>query len=237
MFVCAAAILVGGRREHSLPRQIVAVALFAYVPGYLISIAIQFAILPRSHPLALIPMLQNQVLLGILNLGLLATPWERAVRQLKESALRDGLTRSWNRTAFKQRESLLADAANSLFLIDIDHFKRINDTFGHAAGDAVLIAFSGRIQALAAERGGMFVRLGGDEFVLVTPTTDDQDARELAEQVRTIPDPALTGLPPYSISVGIARVHADESGLSQAMARADRSLYRAKAGGRDQVAA
>jgi diguanylate cyclase (GGDEF)-like protein len=182
-------------------------------------------------------MLQDQVLLGILNLGLLATPWERALRQLRESVLRDALTGAWNRTALKQREADFAAPESSLFLIDIDHFKSINDTFGHAAGDAVLIAFAGRIQALAAERGGMFVRLGGDEFVMVAPTDDDHDARILAEQVRAIPDPSISDLPPYSISIGLARVQPGEISLSLALARADQSLYRAKASGRDQVAA
>jgi len=235
--VCAVAILIDGRREGALPRRIVAIALIAYMPGYLISIGTALFVPLRGTVVALVPMLQDQMLLGILNLGLLATPWERALRQLRESVLRDALTGAWNRAALKQRDALLADPASSLFLIDIDHFKSINDTFGHAAGDAVLIAFAGRIQAIAAERGGMFVRLGGDEFVMVAPTDDDQDARVLAEQLRPIADPSVSDLPPYSISIGLARVHAGETSLSPALARADQSLYRAKASGRDQVAA
>jgi diguanylate cyclase (GGDEF)-like protein len=83
----------------------------------------------------------------------------------------------------------------------------------------------------------MFVRLGGDEFVMLAPTADDRDARILAEQMRAIPDPSVTGLPPYSISIGVSRVRQGETVLSQALARADASLYRAKARGRDQVAA
>jgi diguanylate cyclase (GGDEF)-like protein len=234
---CAVGILIDGRREGGLPRRIVAVALLAYLPGYIISIGTNLFAPLRGTVVALVPMLQDQMLLGILNLGLLATPWERALRQLRESVLRDALTGAWNRTALKQREADLATPVSSLFLIDIDHFKTINDTFGHAAGDAVLIAFVGRIQALAAERGGIFVRLGGDEFVMVAPTDDDYEARVLAEQVRTLPDPSMSDLPPYSISIGVARVHPGEVTLSAAMARADQSLYRAKASGRDQVAA
>jgi len=236
MVICALAILLGGQ-DVATPRRMVGIAMLAYGPGYVISICVELWGSLGSAKLDLLPMLQDQVLLGVLNLGLLATPWERALRELKESALRDALTGAWNRTALKQHDKELARRETSLFLIDIDHFKRINDTHGHAAGDAVLIALSCRVQALAAERGGMFVRLGGDEFVMAAPTADDHDARALAELVRAIPDPDPSGLPPYSLSIGLARVHADETSLSQAMARADLSLYRAKAGGRDQVAA
>lgn len=236
MVICALAILRGGQ-DVATPRRIVAIAMLAYGPGYVISICVELWGTFSSTTIDLLPMLQDQVLLGVLNLGLLATPWERALRELKESALRDALTGAWNRTALKQQDKELAQRAISLFLIDIDHFKTINDTHGHATGDAVLIALTCRIQALAAERGGIFVRLGGDEFVMAAPTSDDQDARALAEMIRAIPDPETTGLPPFSLSIGLSRVHADETSLSQAMARADLSLYRAKAGGRDQIAA
>ena len=101
----------------------------------------------------------------------------------------------------------------------------------------MLIAFSSRIDGLAARHGGKFVRLGGDEFVMLAQTSGDEEAHRLAEEVRTIPDPALSGLPSYSISIGLSRVLAGESSLSPALARADLSLYRAKASGRDQVAA
>lgn len=83
----------------------------------------------------------------------------------------------------------------------------------------------------------MFVRLGGDEFVMLARTTDEADAYTLAEEVRAMPNPSLTGLPPFSISIGLARVAPNETSLSQALGRADMSLYRAKARGRDQVAA
>ena len=237
MMICAGAILIDSRSDVAVPRRIIGAALLAYGPGYIISVCVELWGSFGGGTLDLLPMLQDQLLLGIINLGLLATPWERALRQLRESVLRDALTGAWNRTALKQRESELAQPATSLFLIDIDHFKNINDTHGHAAGDSVLIAFVSRIQAMVAERGGMFVRLGGDEFVMLTPTCDDHEAYTLAEQVREVPDPAETGLPPYSISIGLARVHAGEISLSQALARADLSLYRAKASGRDQVAA
>lgn len=236
MVICAAAILRDGK-DVGVPRQIVGLAMLAYGPGYIISISVEIWGAFNSTMLDMLPMLQDQVLLGVLNLGLLATPWERALRELKESVLRDALTGAWNRSALKQHDAELARPSTSLFLIDIDHFKKINDTHGHATGDAVLIALSCRVQALAAERGGMFVRLGGDEFVMAAPTADEAEARALAEQVRAIPDPGSTGLPPFSLSIGLSRVHADEATLSHAMARADLSLYRAKAGGRDQIAA
>ena len=237
MVICALAILRSGGEDIAAPRRIVGIAMLAYGPGYIVSIGIELGGSFGSTTLDLLPMLQDQVLLGVLNLGLLATPWERALRELKESVLRDALTGAWNRAALKQHDAELAQPATSLFLIDIDHFKKINDTHGHAAGDAVLIALSDHVQALVAERGGMFVRLGGDEFVMAAPTADDREAGALAERIRAIPDPIAAGLPPFSLSIGQSRIHPDETSLSQAMARADLSLYRAKAGGRDQVAA
>lgn len=237
MVICACVILFGNRGEASIARRIVGIGLLAYGPGYVISICIEMGHAFSSITLDLLPMLQDQVLVGILNLCLLATPWERAVRELKESVLRDGLTGAWNRTWLKQHGAELASPITSLFLIDIDHFKAINDTFGHAAGDAVLIAFSSRIEGVAARRGGKFVRLGGDEFVMLAQTAGDEDAHRLAEEIRAIPDSALSGLPSYSISIGLTRVLAGEGSLSPALARADMSLYRAKASGRDQVAA
>lgn len=237
MVICACAILMGPAREISFPRRLVGITMLAYGPGYLASVWIELWGSFGTTTLDLLPMLQDQLLLGVLNLGLLATPWEKAVRLLMESARRDALTGAWNRAALKLADGDLARPANSLILIDIDHFKAINDTFGHAAGDAVLVAFASRIQLLATEHNGVFVRLGGDEFVLVAPTEDDADAHALAEQVRAIPAPDVSGLPHYSISIGVSRVEAGESGLSQALARADRSLYRAKEHGRDQVVA
>jgi diguanylate cyclase (GGDEF)-like protein len=237
MVICALAILKRTDGGVSLPRKIVGAAVLAYGPSYAISVWVELVGSTGTSTLDLLPMLQDQVLLGVLNLGLLATPWEKAIRQLRESVERDSLTGVWNRAALKKQDSELALPANSLFLIDIDHFKTINDTFGHAAGDSVLISFAARLQLLAAGRGGVFVRLGGDEFVLIAPTTNEHDAMALAEQVRVNPAPETTDLPNYSISVGLSRVHVGEQGLSLALARADRSLYRAKAGGRDQVAA
>lgn len=234
--VCTIAILRNAR-DGGTPRRIVGFALLAYTPGYVVSVSTQIWGPSHLTAMVLLPMLQDQVLLAVLNLGLLAAPWERALRALKESVLRDSLTGAWNRAALKQHETELACPSTSLFLIDIDHFKMINDTHGHAMGDAVLIALSDRVQALASERGGMFVRLGGDEFVMVAATAHDQDARALAEQILAIPGADKTGLPAFSLSIGLARVHADEGTLSHAMARADLSLYRAKAAGRDQVAA
>lgn len=132
--ICAVAIWMDRPDDGALPRRIVAVALFAYVPGFLVSIGMQLWAPLRDSALSLLPMMQDQVLLAVYNLGLLATPWEKALRQLRESVLRDALTGAWNRVALKQQESAFASSSTSLFLIDIDHFKSINDTYGHAAG-------------------------------------------------------------------------------------------------------
>jgi len=123
----------------------------------------------------------------------------------------------------------------SVLLFDIDHFKKVNDTYGHKAGDDVLL----RVASLARRemRGSDLVgRIGGEEFVCLMPGLGPNDARALAERLRAAiaADSGVQGLPPVTVSVGIACLGPNDDAGSL-LARADEALYGAKAGGRNQV--
>ena len=124
--------------------------------------------------------------------------------------------------------------ALSCVLLDIDHFKRINDTAGHASGDHVLRVMgqliNGRIRGVDSA-----ARWGGEEFLIVLPETTLQGASELAESMRALVEAtSFAVVPLVTVSIGVAAVEADES-AEQTVARADKHLYAAKASGRNRV--
>lgn len=128
-------------------------------------------------------------------------------------------------------------------MIDLDHFKRINDNFGHDTGDIVLRAMAEQMQAVAAdfpEDTAGCVRLGGEEFILVIDGIDERHAALAAENLRLRARRIVTAqkLDPQlrvSASIGLARQREHES-LDDVLQRSDLALYRAKDRGRDQVA-
>jgi diguanylate cyclase (GGDEF)-like protein len=155
----------------------------------------------------------------------------------------DSLTGLVNRHAFFERTEsarLLATRLRSpiaLMMIDIDHFKRINDQLGHAAGDEALVVFAATAQQALREHDIMG-RLGGEEFALVLPGTDLQGALQAAERLRQAVAAAV--LPnngsQYNMTVSIGVVVIDpQEHIKSALARADHALYAAKSGGRDRV--
>ncbi|HZG35302.1 MAG TPA: GGDEF domain-containing protein, partial [Gaiellaceae bacterium] len=118
-----------------------------------------------------------------------------------------------------------------LLMIDVDHFKTINDTWGHDAGDATLVAVARTIEKNV--RPGDFVaRYGGDEFIVLLPDLDVEEARKIAERVLAGVSHTLTE-PPITISVGLAAFRGDSrlSGIT-----VDQALYKAKTAGRNRVA-
>jgi diguanylate cyclase (GGDEF)-like protein/PAS domain S-box-containing protein len=165
---------------------------------------------------------------------------KRAEQELRDLAERDALTGLLNRRSFDRefelRLSLASGAAPlSLLLVDIDHFKRVNDTLGHEAGDRALVAVAGALRA-RARATDLVARLGGDEFALVVCTDDPERlAGDLLEAIRACSatcDGADRGL---SVSIGIAQSSAAvESAVL--LAAADAALYRAKSAGRDRAA-
>ncbi|WP_182113187.1 MULTISPECIES: diguanylate cyclase [unclassified Actinotalea] len=172
------------------------------------------------------------------------TELERLRRELADQALRDGLTGVHNRRSFEQQ---LADALTqaradgtplSLLLVDLDHFKRINDTHGHATGDRVLVEVARALEASTLP-GETLARLGGEEFVVLLPGLGGDEAVRRAEAVRArcaaVHVEVRGGVASVTISVGVAELPAD--GTADTILRdADRAMYAAKAAGRDRVA-
>ena len=122
-----------------------------------------------------------------------------------------------------------------MIAIDVDHFKSINDRYGHAAGDAVLVALATCAMRRLSGRD-LFVRLGGDEFIVVLADTARETALAFADDLRRA-FRALPDLPAWTASMGVSMVAAGETSLIRAIARADEALYEAKASGRDRAAA
>jgi len=168
----------------------------------------------------------------------------RLREQLRQQAISDGLTGLSNRRHFNELvEKELARArrhhlSTALLMLDIDHFKRINDTHGHPQGDAVLQRVAELLRS-QLRREDSVARVGGEEFALLLPRTDHAAAWVLAERIRRavheLPDllPAQAG--GISCSIGIAISDQGGDRLEQLYARADAQLYRAKQTGRNRV--
>ena len=161
--------------------------------------------------------------------------------ELRNLAVTDALTGVWNRR--HGTELLAADLsarrpgqALSLLMLDIDHFKTINDTFGHQAGDHVLIEIASRLRR-SLRGNDMVARWGGEEFVVLLRDCVLSDALRLAEDIRAaIAEVPFGALGSLTVSVGAAEVRADED-LTSWLGRADQALYRAKRAGRNEVVA
>ena len=160
--------------------------------------------------------------------------------QLEFLAARDPLTGIGNRRAMEQ-ELLLAIEAHSrrlgvfgLALLDLDHFKRINDSYGHEAGDETLVAFTALVQG-SIRKLDRFYRIGGEEFVLLLPGLDAAGLAILCEHVRAQVEAGLRCRDePITTSIGAVMLRPDDDSASW-LARADDALYRAKRGGRNRV--
>lgn len=168
---------------------------------------------------------------------------QAALEREQQSARTDELTGLHNRRHFfelAERECSVARRHGrplSVVLIDIDHFKQINDTFGHQAGDEVLARLAGTVAA-HRRSGDILARYGGEEFVLMLPETEAQSALRVAEQLRAavaadgVDTPS--GRANFTISAGVAQLGADAQTLEQLIRKADEALYAAKAQGRNR---
>ena len=164
---------------------------------------------------------------------------------LRKLARRDSLTELLNRRTFDDAlstEILRAgrfDHELSLLIIDIDHFKAVNDDHGHLAGDAVLQGLSDRLRAVSRSVDSVY-RYGGEEFVFILPETGLEGATEFAERIRRVVRERPFELPDghtreVTVSVGVVTMPQHGDNASTLIAAADAALYAAKRGGRDQV--
>lgn len=168
--------------------------------------------------------------------------------KLEKLAATDALTGAWNRLHFEQRLTEEIERAHrygqplSLLLLDIDHFKAINDRYGHPAGDDVLKWFA-RILAGSVKGRDTVARYGGEEFAVILPATTVENAVKVAARIKAQLEQQVWQKPgaPNTLlrvtaSFGVAQIAPGE-GTSGLVARADTRLYEAKSGGRNRVAA
>ncbi|WP_222423732.1 GGDEF domain-containing protein [Lysobacter antibioticus] len=165
---------------------------------------------------------------------------QRRHELLQHSARHDALTGLLNRSALSQllgsEDAMepLRNAAYTLLLVDVDHFKQVNDRYGHLLGDRALRAVGDAVAASIRE-GDVAVRFGGEEFLVVLPGTHLATASEVGERIRQ--RLARASLPfALTVSIGIAGGDPARDRPEQVFDRADRALYRAKAQGRDRLA-
>lgn len=169
----------------------------------------------------------------------------QALEQIRQLATHDDLTGLLNRRAMldrmqlEQHRSLRSGSPLLIAQLDIDHFKAVNDTHGHAAGDLVLQRFADTVRRNVRDTD-VLARWGGEEFVLLLCDTPAADAVALMERLRQavqamqVPVPQSGGPITVTVSIGLAR-HAPADPLAGTLERADQALYAAKAGGRNRV--
>ena len=159
--------------------------------------------------------------------------------QLALAAMTDSLTGLPNRRAFREAVAQMPvkeSTAATIALLDIDHFKAVNDRFGHDAGDEVLQAFAITAQHLLRD-GDLIARLGGEEFALLLPDTDETRAIKLCERLRAaVADSVcVTAAGPVRITISGGVAALGKRGIDAALKRADTALYEAKNQGRDRL--
>lgn len=176
------------------------------------------------------------------------TDQKRAENSLRQLTITDELTGAYNRRHAAYEAALYmdgerADVPFSIVMVDIDHFKRINDGYGHATGDIALK----RLVNLANEMlptvegtdSAIFARIGGEEFVMLLPGLDAEAARAVAERFRLEVQAMTIALPTstltFTISAGVASCRPGDTSFDALMNRADEALYEAKGAGRNRV--
>ncbi|MFK5925198.1 MAG: diguanylate cyclase [Desulfuromusa sp.] len=179
----------------------------------------------------------NQALLDV---GDLAAQLNTSLQQVEQLAVTDTLTETYNRRKF---DEVFADEHQhaehekspfSLIMLDLDHFKRVNDKFGHSAGDQVLKRLCRLIRGLIRQ-GDLLIRWGGEEFILLLPATALEEAVPFAERVRLeVEQEAFPMVGQITISLGVAQFQKGDS-IDALLKRVDNALYQAKQNGRNRV--
>ena len=188
--------------------------------------------------------LRNNLVDTALTIGRLLSELEEKNRELQELAYYDPLTGLPNRRFFFEHASLIFEEVKryekllSLLVMDIDHFKEINDTYGHNVGDLVLKTFADVLRGIV-RKSDICARLGGEEFVVLLPNTDLEEARVLAERIRAAaaknPVEHDSTVILFTVSIGVAQYRKGMQNIYELIEEADIALYRAKEGGRNRV--
>ncbi|MEH3145465.1 MAG: GGDEF domain-containing protein [Methylobacterium frigidaeris] len=242
--LCIAEILRTPTRTRLWTQYIVLAGFIGYFAAFLLSIAIvhfagdRFAA-PENGAYSL---LFDQWCGVFIQVGYLAMVSERAQLKLSRLAETDALTGLANRrglfAALGRRAGMGGCLSGATLLIDIDHFKSINDTHGHENGDRVLVGFAERLRGVVRTED-VVARWGGEEFLVVLGQADGVAAVATAERLRAAvagrPFALDSGAIVVTTSIGVSVTAADEARIDAAVARADAALYAAKSGGRDRV--
>ncbi|MEO5363776.1 MAG: diguanylate cyclase [Magnetococcus sp. DMHC-8] len=170
---------------------------------------------------------------------------KRLLDTLRESSLRDPLTTLHNRRFLEEYVVTLDSTTRrgktqlAVLLLDLDHFKEVNDTWGHEAGDNVLKAFAKVLNAQVVRSSDMVIRFGGEEFLVVLQGNDSSFGAAMAERIRLAVEnlriPTGGVILRRTVSIGVASFPDDGENISEVIKRADLALYQAKEGGRNRV--
>jgi diguanylate cyclase (GGDEF)-like protein len=168
-----------------------------------------------------------------------------SVKELHKLSMIDNLTNIYNRRYFfKVSQDLIAIAARektevSLLMIDIDFFKKINDTYGHHAGDFILVSFVKAIEKMM-RKSDVFARIGGEEFSILLPNTSAEGSKIIAEKIRKTIEAQVFQYNDieinFTISIGLAEFNKQNTSIELLYKHADKQLYTAKENGRNRVA-
>ena len=218
------------------PRRIVAVGA-AITAALMLAVAI---VAVPSAVQAMPPVVIFPIVL-VLVISLVAARLTGADEDSRQSVIVDQLTGVLNRAALQARALELAQhlggagtAQVAMILCDVDHFKRVNDEHGHAAGDAVLVEVARRLTGVVGPNGSLY-RFGGEEFIVLLEGSGAAGAQDLGERMRiAVRRDVVAGLP-LTLSVGVALSAPQTRDYAALLASADRALYQAKAAGRDRV--
>jgi len=174
----------------------------------------------------------------------MASQVQSMTETLTDESIHDPLTGVINRREFERQfqkmlqHSIRHNRPLTVAMLDLDHFKNINDTHGHQLGDEFLKNFCSVVEG-NLRPGDVFARYGGEEFIAVLPDSDAMGARRVAERLRLLAGGSGVKrngkMVSTTVSIGLATFPADGSTVEQLLAAADRALYGAKAAGRDRV--
>lgn len=215
----------------------VAKALSVLIPGTLIDLA------AFKGEIIQISLVEGAMAIMLIALSMTGSERYRREQQIARLAARDPLTALYNRRALDLRAPrLLAQVSpaqpGALLLIDIDHFKSVNDLHGHTAGDRLLIALSEMIRAVVPQ-GALAARLGGDEFVILLNPASTQQIVELGsslrEQFQQLAAQPFATPQSVTLSIGANLFDQPPSSLAVLIEQGDTTLYESKRGGRDSI--
>ncbi|TCP85165.1 MULTISPECIES: GGDEF domain-containing protein [unclassified Rhizobium] len=253
ILITASSSFLKGRRQKRLPSQILissslafyAVALVGTILSLIVGHFFGYEGLGPSSRNIYLSVFIDQTVSVLIYVGLVAMTLEEAQRQMQIAATTDPLTGLANRRGLQERALAIIGVGQRLqrpmavLIADIDHFKSINDRYGHAYGDRVLQQFAERLPVVVKRQQDVLARWGGEEFVAVLHGASLEDATHLAELLcRTIEER------PFDVdgtkvtvttSIGVAPFGGEEPLLEQAIHIADAALYKAKRTGRNRV--